>query len=264
MKQLYRIIAVMLCIVLFTACNGKAVDSEQASNQQGSPASQNSSESSSIQEELSPLVLAKQGNPDTVAWLRIPGTDIDNPVMQTANNEDYMRKDENGKYDIWGSYFADYYSVLIDRSSLKQNTVIYGHSESSESPNGKRFTQLFKYLDIDFLKENPNIYLAVGEGELVFEVVGVFFTDTDFYYIDPNPSDQGFDAFKKTIADKNEFIFGSDLTEQDKLLTLSACAYRYDTEKTGNQRLVVMAKLLPEGAAEQTVTITANPNPQRP
>lgn len=202
MKQLYKIITAVICILLFTSCNGKAVDLERSSNYQSSSASQNSSKDSSIQKELSPLALAKQDNPDTVAWLHIPGTDIDNPVMQTTNNEDYLRKNENGKYDIWGSYFADYYSVLIDRNSLKQNTVIYGHSESTENPNGKRFTQLFKYLDLAFVQANPNIYLTVGEEELVFEVVAVFFTDTDFYYIDPNPSDQGFEEFTKKLRRK--------------------------------------------------------------
>lgn len=92
----------------------------------------------------------------------------------------------------------------------------------------------------------------------------VFFTDTDFYYIDPNPSDQDFETFRATIAEKNEFIFGNNLSEQDKLLTLSACAYRYDTAKTGNHRLVVMAKLLPEGSEQAQPTVTVNPNPARP
>lgn len=185
--------------------------------------------------------------------------------MQTTNNEDYLRKNENGKYDIWGSYFADYYSVLIDRNSLKQNTVIYGHSESTENPNGKRFTQLFKYLDLAFVQANPNIYLTVGEEELVFEVVAVFFTDTDFYYIDPNPSDQGFEEFTKTIAQKNEYFFeGNTVTKQDNLLTLSACAYRYDTGKTGNYRLVVLAKLLPSDTEPSKISVEVNPNPQRP
>lgn len=276
MKQLTKIIAVLLSIALFTACNGKAADTEKNTSSNVQTSTDQTLDSSTIQEksenqssgeatsEISSLTLAKQGNPDTVAWLRIPGTEIDNPVMQTGNNEDYLKKNENGKYDIWGCYFADYYSALIDRTSLTQNTVIYGHSESTENPDGKRFTQLFRYLDLDFMQKNPNIYLAVGEEELAFEVFAVFFTDTDFYYIDPNPSDQDFDAFRKTIAEKNEYIFSTDVTEQDRLLTLSACAYRYDTEETGNHRLVVMAKLLPEGIASSQVTVSANPSPKRP
>lgn len=254
---------------LFTACNGKAANTSkdntnQVSSQIEQPTNDSSSVDTVLQAKLSQLQVAKQGNPDTVAWLRIPGTEIDNPVMQTGNNEDYLKKNENGKYDIWGCYFADYYSVLIDRISLTQNTVIYGHSESTENPDGKRFTQLFRYLDLDFVQENPYIYLTVGEEQLAFEVFAVFFTDTDFYYIDPNPSDQGFEQFRKTITEKNEYIFSTDVTEQDKLLTLSACAYRYDTDKTGNHRLVVMGKLLPEGNVGSKITVSTNPNPQRP
>lgn len=215
------------------------------------------------QENPSPLDMAKAGNPDTVAWLRIPNTDIDNPIMQTSNNEDYLRRNENDKYDIWGCYFADYYSNLTSKDNLLQNTVVYGHSESSENPDGKRFTQLFHYLDLDFLKANPNIYLTIAEDELTFQIFGVFFTDTDFYYIDPNPSDQGFDSFMAEVNAKNEFVFdGISVSEQDKLLTLSACAYRYDTQKTGDHRLVVMAKLVEDDT--QLPNVTANPNPKRP
>lgn len=268
MKQLTKAIAVVLCIALFTACSGSTADERQSkSDSIGSlaaqPADAVQGPKPASPDKATLLQAAKKDNPDTAAWLYIPGTDIDSPVMQTANNEDYLRKDENGKYDIWGSYFADYYSVLADRDSLKQNTVIYGHSESSEDPDGKRFTQLFKYLNLDFVQTNPNIYLTLGEDELTFEVFAVFFTDIDFYYIDPTPSDQGFDAFKKTVAEKNEYIFDSGVSEQDKLLTLSTCAYRYDTENAGNQRLVVMAKLLPEGAAGD-VGVLRNTNPERP
>lgn len=255
MKPFTKIAAVALCLALFTGCAGRAADASAAGT---------ASLPAQSTQQLSQLEKAKQQNPDTAAWLCLPGTDVDDPVMQTANNEDYLRHNEKGEADVWGCYFADYYSVLIDRTSLQQNTVIYGHSDSSEDPNGKRFTQLFHYLDLDFLQQNQNIYLTVGDETLTFQIIAVFFTDTDFYYIDPQPSDQGFDAFKKTIAEKNEFVFGTNLNEQDKLLTLSACAYRYDTENTGDQRLVVMAKLLPAGETPQAVSIAANPNPQRP
>lgn len=267
MKQLIKIIAVLLCITLLVACGGKAGNSSQSgsseSSKQGSESL--SGDNSLPQQDASQLDLAKQNNADTVAWLRIPGTDIDNPVMQTANNEDYLRRDENGKNDVWGCYFADYYSSLSARETLGQNTVIYGHSESTENPDGKRFTQLFHYLDLDFLKENPYIYLSITDEELVFEVFAVFFTDTDFYYIDPQPSDQGFESFAKTIASKNEYIFeGNGMTDKDKLLTLSTCAYRYDTKKTGNQRLVVMAKLVDTTNSSEPSKITKNPTPARP
>lgn len=263
MKHFYKIITIILCFVLFTACGGNNIQMSVNENSiEGSDLSSGNEEVAS-QENTSPLDMAKAGNSDTVAWLRIPNTDIDNPVMQSTNNEDYLRRNENGEYDIWGCYFADYYSNLTSKDSLLQNTVIYGHSESSENPDGKRFTQLFRYLDLDFLKANPIIYLTIDDEELPFQIFGVFFTNTDFYYIDPNPSDQGFDSFMAEVNAKNEFVFdGISVSEQDKLLTLSVCAYRYDTAKTGNHRLVVMAKLVEDQA--QVPNVTANSNPKRP
>ena len=56
MKQLYKIIAALICILLFNCCDGKAVDLERASNHQSSFASQNSSKDSSIQEELKKMI----------------------------------------------------------------------------------------------------------------------------------------------------------------------------------------------------------------
>ena len=250
MKKLYKAIAIFLCITFLCSCGKKPVDTPQSE--------------APVTKQMEQLADAKKENPDTVAWLTIANTEIDNPVMQTANNDDYLRKNEKGEEDIWGCYFADYYSVVADRNSLVQNTVIYGHSDKSEDPNGKRFTQLFKYLDAEFLNENPTITLTTSSEQLVFEVFAVFFTDIDFYYIDPQPSDQGFDKFYNTIQEKNEFLINRDITEGDKLLTLSACAYRYDKEKTGNQRLVVMAKLLDKDSNLPPFKATANPSPKRP
>lgn len=258
MKQFFKILLVCVCAAAFTACGAKA-----SLSQSGTAAEENGAASGP--QSVAALSAAKEKNPDTVAWLRVPGTDIDNAVMQSTDNDYYLRRDENGSDSKWGCYFADYYSTLSSPDSLQQNTVIYGHSQSNEKANGKKFTQLFSYLDLEFLKENPDIYLTVGEKELTFEVCAVFFTDIDFYYIDPTPSEEGFADFADTVAAKNEYVFDSgNLTEQDKLLTLSTCAYRYDTAKTGNQRLVIMARLVETPAAEQTFGAAVNPAPERP
>lgn len=258
MKQLFKILLVFVCVVAFTACGTNTLSDSFA---QTAASGENST--APLPQSALALKTAKENNPDTVAWLRVPGTEIDHPVLQSTDNDYYLRRDENGKDSVWGCYFADYYSTLSDPSKLQQNTVIYGHSQSDEDVDGERFTQLFHYLDMDFLKENPYIYLTVGEKELIFQIGAVLFTDIDFYYINPTPSEEGFADFADTITAKNEYIFDSGkLTEQDKLLTLSACAYRYDTAKTGDQRLVVVARLVEDEA--NTFGVTANHDPQRP
>ena len=57
---------------------------------------------------------------------------------------------------------------------------------------------------------------------------------------------------------------GVTFSEEDTVLTLSTCCRKYDEYNTGNQRLVVMAKLLPEGAAEQAFTVRLAEDPEMP
>ena len=44
----------------------------------------------------------------------------------------------------------------------------------------------------------------------------------------------------------------------------TACCRKYDKANSGNQRLVVMAKLLPEGATAQDFTVSLVENPEMP
>ena len=57
---------------------------------------------------------------------------------------------------------------------------------------------------------------------------------------------------------------GVTFSEEDTVLTLSTCCRKYDTANTGNQRLVVMAKLLPEGATVQDFNVSLVENPEMP
>ena len=46
-------------------------------------------------------------NRDTIGWLKIPGTKINNSVLQSYDNAYYLRQDERRKYSLYGCYFAD-------------------------------------------------------------------------------------------------------------------------------------------------------------
>ena len=53
-------------------------------------------------------------------------------------------------------------------------------------------------------------------------------------------------------------------SEGDTFLTLSTCCRKYDKTNSGNQRLVVMAKLLPEGATAQEFSVSLVDDPEMP
>ena len=117
----------------------------------------------------------------------------------------------------------------------------------------------------DYVKENPYIYLSVKGDDMVFQITACFITDIDFDYIAPNPTGEELTNFFEQVAKKNWLEFdGVTFGEEDTVLTLSTCCRKYDEYNTGNQRLVLMAKLLPEGAIAQDFTVRLAPEPEMP
>lgn len=87
-------------------------------------------------------------NPDLVGWLRIDGTDIDLPVVQTpGNNEYYLRRGFDRLYATGGTLFMDEHcSIVLDAPTA--NWLIYGHNMA----DGSMFGQLTRYRSEDFYK----------------------------------------------------------------------------------------------------------------
>lgn len=211
------------------------------------------------------LAAAKRANPDTAAWLYMPGAEVDDAVMQAADNGYYLQKDENGNFSEWGCYYAHCDDHLSSRSALDKNTVIFGHSATNCDPDGPKFTKLHRYMDADFVQENPYIYLSVEGDDMVFQITACFITDISFDYISPDPAGEELTGLLRQVEEKNWLAFdGVTFSEEDTILTLSTCCRKYDMENTGDQRLVVMAKLLPEGAAAQDFTVRLASEPAMP
>ena len=110
---------------------------------------------------------ARKKYADAVAWLYMPGTEVDDPVVQAKDNAYYLQKDENGNYSEWGCYYAHCDNRLSSRSKLDRNTVIFGHSASNCDPDGPKLTKLHRYMDADYVKENPYVYLSVKGEDMV-------------------------------------------------------------------------------------------------
>lgn len=264
-----KLLALMLALMMLlaaTGCGNKASSSVSSSEE---PIS--SSDSESVEDDDSDVVRIFQiekidegieRNADTKGWLYIPNTEIDDAVLQANDNDYYLRITEDKNYDIFGCYFADYNCNLGSRDELSKNTIIYGHSDYKDNPEGKKFSQLFHYAkDIDFVRNNPYIYFSTTEDDLVWQVFAVFYTNIDFVYIQSNPEDS---EFKKIISEakaKSEYIIDVPVDENDKILTLSTCTGLYNTPKE-NYRMVVMAKLLPTNEVSSSkLTMEVEPNP---
>lgn len=189
---------------------------------------------------LENLIAAQGMNSDSMAWITIPDTDINGAVMQGMDNDFYLRRDENKDYDVYGCYFLDYESRMGSADKLSQNTIIYGHSDSTDNPNGKRFAQLYRFTEEDFADKVKEVTITTTSGVHVFEIFSVFYTDTDFKYNQVYMTDQ--EKLQLATQAKSLSIrdYGITPTLDDKLLTLSTCTVLYGTS---NHRFVVMGRL---------------------
>jgi sortase B len=95
-------------------------------------------------------------NPDTVGWIIVPGTQINYPVVQGANNEYYLYRLFDDTASGTGTVFSDYQgSKTLDA----QNNLIYGHNML----DGSMFSDITMYTNQDFFDEHTVVYLGTPE-----------------------------------------------------------------------------------------------------
>lgn len=215
-------------------------------------------------------------NDDTVGWLQVPGTSIDDVVVCNSDpndlNEFYVRRDINKRYSWEGIYYADFRNKFDGSAEgLSRNTIIYGHSlDMDDNPDEILFSQLKKFLDEDFAKEHPYIYFSTAGSNLVWEVFSVFHTTVQFDYINPcdgngPTADAHFEEMVKGARDRSVYNYSVDVTPEDKILTLSTCVYQFTPGQYPNDyRYVVMARLVTDDEYHEKANLVKNPEPKEP
>lgn len=293
MKLTTRLLALLLalCMVFaFAACGKDPAnpDPVDPSNPAGpvDPANPDDPTQPTKEEQLKELqktmlentLAMQQKNKDTIGWIYIDGTTVNDVVVKVNYNDDnkyYLRRNANGENDNDGCYYADWRCKTGNRNSISKNTVVYGHNlgrsasglipDYQNHANGPKFAQLLKYQDEEFAKTHPYIYYSTIEEDMVWQVFAVFYTDIKFDYIEPNPADATFNSLLKKAQDLSFYNYDVEVSSNDKILTLSTCTYRMadDTKLhyPNDYRYVVMAKLLPADAVlEDTVSLTVTKN----
>jgi len=209
------------------------------------------------------VVEKKQLNCDTVGWLMVPDTAIDDVILHYPDDPNmfYLRRDFEKRYSMDGSYFADYRCVF-GADSLSRNTVIYGNSSSLDD---KLFGQLNFYRDSKFVQEHSVIYFATAEKTMMWEVFAVSIMDVSVPYNSPNPEDSDFEQYIQQVRDQSMHSFKNVVvTKDDKILTLSTMDFSKTTEYPNNNRFVVMARLIDNlSLVPDTGAAEINPNTGR-
>lgn len=150
------------CLVLADGLGDVAGRAENRGSQSEGDVEQNlSGESSSDALEVTwqpDFAALKRQNPDVIAWLRIPGTHIDEPIVQTTDNEFYRGVGLDGKPDPAGTVFLDCESAP-DASDF--HSIFYGH----HMKDGSRFSELVRLKDEEFFQKHRSAYLYFPDGK---------------------------------------------------------------------------------------------------
>ena len=176
-------------------------------------------------------------NPDVYAWITVPGTEIDYPILQHASdNSYYLMHNIDGSYGYPGCIYTE---NLNSKDFTDNNTVIYGHNMK----NGSMFAQLHKFEDPDFFHENREVLIYLPDEILHYTILAAHIYDDrhllySFDFSDPDV----YEKYLQSVFDTRDMSANIDkemtVTKDDKIITLVTCI-----GSQPNNRLLVQAVL---------------------
>ena len=173
----------------------------------------------------------KNANTDVVAWIRIPGTNVNYPILRDTNKEKYLRHNLYGNYTRCGSIFT---SEINEHPFADFNTIIYGHNLN----NGLMFSDLKKYAQKNFYNQHKTIYVFFpDESVKKYRVVSMrtaYDGDREVY----NTYGTSFYSYETAVNNGNKIADAESYSAKQikGMITLSTC-----TNTAKDKRYVVFA-----------------------
>lgn len=162
-------------------------------------------------------------NEDIYAWIYIPNTNVDYPILQHPTLNDYYL-DYN--LDHTKGYPGCIYSQVQYNSKdfTDFNTVLYGHNMR----NGTMFRTLHNFEDETFFEENRYVYIYTPEKVLVYDIFAAYeFDDRHLlvYFDNESLSDRE-DYLEEVFSIRDmsaHFRNNVNVTTDSNILTLVTC-----------------------------------------
>lgn len=115
--------------------------------------------------------LQKNDNKDIYAWIYIPDTQIDYPIVQhDTDNMYYLNYSIDGTEGYPGCIYSENYN---SKNFTDNNTVLYGHNMR----DGSMFGDLNAYLEENYYNEHPYIYIYTPGRIYAYEVFAAYKSD---------------------------------------------------------------------------------------
>lgn len=167
--------------------------------------------------------------PETMAWLQLPDTEMDYPVMAGRDNQFYLEHLPDGSRNAQGSLFLD---CRVDKDS--PHLIIYGHNVLG----GNMFGLLKQYESSEYFAEHRTLTIAMADSVYVCPIFSVrrVQADSNSYRLNFEDQDALTDYAERAVVE-SLYPTGVNPDGITRVLTLSTCTGRRD------QRLIVQAAL---------------------
>ena len=171
------------------------------------------------------------GNTDIMGNIKIAGTDIDEYIVQTTDNDYYLKHNLKKEYDIAGSVFMDFRNSIDDKKIL-----IFGHN--ARKLETVPFHDLEKYLDKDFYNNNKYIDLKLGDEDSKWIIFFFFFVKKgDNTHMKLEFNDDTWMQHLNYLKSNSIYNTGVDIVSSDKIVVIQTCNYNPE-----NTYILVCAK----------------------
>ena len=176
----------------------------------------------------------KKKNPDAKAWLQVPETNIDYPVVQGQDDMEYINKNVYGEFELSGAIFL---SCLNKDDFSDSYNLIYGHNMK----NGGMFADVVDFINKKYFDEHKKgkLYLTNETKKIqFFACMKVTASDTKIYHPDGYRK-ENLDDLLNYIREHAVQYRDLNVTKEDSLIALSTCS-----EAETNGRVVLIGKFV--------------------
>lgn len=164
-------------------------------------------------------------NPDIVAWIYIPDSPVNYPVVQGQDNQEYLHK----AFDGSTGWLASAGTIFLDSNNASdfsdRNSALYGHHMN----DGSMFASLSDWQNNDEFNSHRDIYLLTPQGNYRLKTFAmVKTTGTDALVQTTFSSEESYRSYiqdkldRSVVTQEGDVLGASDITQS---MLFSTCEY---------------------------------------
>ena len=171
----------------------------------------------------------KATNKESIAYVNIPGTELDEPVVQTTDNATYLDKTFDGGYQPYlGTVFMD---TDNKKDFSDRLTWLFGHARGSKVGDHRMFNDVNYFDKQEFFDKHPYVVIETPERKYYYEAIAMIIVpETTAFYRTSFDDDKDFETQLSAVYNDAQIKKPNvKVSAKDKYLVLSTCREEDET-----------------------------------